>query len=180
MHRKNVLMLLAIPAFLVMYGSPDAKDLTLNSSQTQVYFSPNGGATSAIIRELAQAKNEILVQAYSFTSKEIAKALVDAHKRGVRTEIILDKSNRSKKYSGGDFTAHMGIPTYIDAVHAIAHNKIMIIDRFVVITGSFNFTRAAENNNAENLIIIRSQELAKIYLDNWELHKRHSQAYMGR
>jgi phosphatidylserine/phosphatidylglycerophosphate/cardiolipin synthase-like enzyme len=180
MHAKSLLMILVIPVLVISYGSSEAKDLTLNSSTTQVYFSPNGGATSAIVRELAQAKTEVLVQAYSFTSKEIAKALVEAHKRGVHTEIILDKSHRSNKYSGGDFTAHMGIPTYIDAVHAIAHNKIMIIDKNVVITGSFNFTKAAENNNAENLIIIKSQELAKIYADNWELHRRHSQVYMGR
>jgi phosphatidylserine/phosphatidylglycerophosphate/cardiolipin synthase-like enzyme len=62
-----------------------------------VYFSPNGGATEAIVRELKEAKTEILVQAYNFTSKEIAKALVDAKKRGVHVEIILDK----KKWRNG-------------------------------------------------------------------------------
>jgi len=74
----------------------------------------------------------------------------------------------------------MGIPTYIDAAHAIAHNKIMIIDRETVITGSFNFTKAAEEKNAENLLIIKNKELAKIYLDNWERHKEHSEKYEGR
>ena len=165
---------------LFIHGNIEAKDLTLNNAPMQVYLSPNGGATSAIVHELGKAKSEVLVQAYSFTSKEIAQALVDAHKRGVQTEIILDKSNRSKKYTAGDFTAHMGIPTYIDAAHAIAHNKIIIIDREVLITGSFNFTMGAEKNNAENLIILRSKELAEIYRDNWELHKRHSIAYIGR
>lgn len=124
-------------------SNTQAADLTLNSTPTQVYFSPNGGCTEAIVKEIGKAKQEILVQAYSFTSKDIAKALVDAHKRGVETEIILDKSNRSKKYSAGDFTAHMGVKTYIDFAHSIAHNKIIIIDGETVITGSFNFTRAA-------------------------------------
>ncbi len=79
---------------------------------------------------LNEAKSEILVQAYSFTSKPIAEALVDAHKRGVHTEIILDKSNIRDEYSAADFTSHMGIPTYIDhSVPGIAHNKIMIVDR---------------------------------------------------
>lgn len=59
-----------------------------------------------------------------------------------------------------------GIPTYIDGSHAIAHNKIMIIDKSKIITGSFNFTKAAEEKNAENLLIISSKELAKVYLDN--------------
>jgi phosphatidylserine/phosphatidylglycerophosphate/cardiolipin synthase-like enzyme len=70
-----------------------------------------------------------------------------------------------------------GIPTYIDAKHAIAHNKVMIIDQMTVITGSFNFTKAAEVNNAENLLVIRSKELAKIYLDNWRKHEEHSEKY---
>ena len=58
---------------------------------------------------------------YSFTSAPIAKALVDAKKRGVDTEVILDKSQRTEKYSSADFVAHEGIPTFIDAAHAIAH-----------------------------------------------------------
>jgi phosphatidylserine/phosphatidylglycerophosphate/cardiolipin synthase-like enzyme len=145
-----------------------------------VYFSPYGGCTDAIVKELGKAKSDILVQAYSFTSKKIAKALLDAHKRGVKTQIILDHSNISGKYSAGDFTAHAGIPTFIDSAHALAHNKVMIIDRETIITGSFNFTKAAENNNAENLLIVHSKDLAKEYIQNWELHRKHSEVYGGR
>jgi phosphatidylserine/phosphatidylglycerophosphate/cardiolipin synthase-like enzyme len=151
-----------------------------NIAPIQVLFSPGGGCTDAIVGELSKARKEILVQAYFFTSQPIAKALVDAHKRGVRTEIILDKSQRTDKYSAADFTSRMGVSTYIDDAHAIAHNKIMIIDKEIVITGSFNFTKAAEERNAENLIIIRSKQLAKEYLDNWERHKAHSEKYEGR
>jgi phosphatidylserine/phosphatidylglycerophosphate/cardiolipin synthase-like enzyme len=182
MFRKSFLIIatlvfLSLPAFP---SSPPAKDLILTNTPIQIYFSPNGGCTEAIVKELNGAKSEILVQAYSFTSKPIAKALVDAHKRGVKTEVILDKSNIRDKYSAADFTAHMGIPTYIDSVHKIAHNKIMIIDRKVVITGSFNFTRAAEEGNAENLVIIRDKGVAQEYLQNWERHKGHSEVYRGR
>jgi phosphatidylserine/phosphatidylglycerophosphate/cardiolipin synthase-like enzyme len=74
----------------------------------------------------------------------------------------------------------MGIPTYIDAEHAIAHNKIMVIDKETVITGSFNFTKAAEEHNAENLLILNSKELAKMYIENWNKHKKHSEEYRGR
>jgi phosphatidylserine/phosphatidylglycerophosphate/cardiolipin synthase-like enzyme len=66
----------------------------------------------------------------------------------------VDKSQRTEKYSSADFVAHAGIPTYIDAKHAIAHNKIMVIDGYEILTGSFNFTKAAEENNAENLLVI--------------------------
>ena len=74
----------------------------------------------------------------------------------------------------------MGIPTNIDAVHGIAPNKIMIIDQEVVIMGSFNFTRAAEESNAQNLLIICSIELAREYWENWEKHRAHSEGYEGR
>jgi len=58
-----------------------------------VYFSPQGGATDAIVREITAAQQQILVQAYSFTSVPIAKALVDAHKRGRTILVVLDKTN---------------------------------------------------------------------------------------
>lgn len=153
---------------------------SVDKAGIRVYFSPGGGCTEAIVKELEQAASEIKVQAYSFTSRPIAGALVDAHKRGVKVSVILDKSNASEKYSAADFTANMGIPTFIDDQHAIAHNKIMIIDQKTVITGSFNFTRAAEERNAENLLIIRDPGIARLYLDNWENHRAHSNAYKGR
>jgi phosphatidylserine/phosphatidylglycerophosphate/cardiolipin synthase-like enzyme len=115
----------------------------------EVYFSPKGGCTEAVVKELDKAKTTVLVQAYSFTSVPIAKALVDAHKRGVDIKVILDKSQRTEKYSSADFVQHAGIPIWIDAKHAIAHNKIMILDGETILTGSFNFTTAAEEHNAE-------------------------------
>jgi len=145
-----------------------------------LYFSPNGGCTTAIINEINNAKSEILVQAYSFTSAPIAKALVDAYKKGVKVQVILDKSQRTAHYTSASFLANSKIPTFIDDSHAIAHNKIMIIDGTTVITGSFNFTKAAEEKNAENLLIIKSEELSKKYLENWKNHKDHSEPYEPR
>jgi phosphatidylserine/phosphatidylglycerophosphate/cardiolipin synthase-like enzyme len=143
----------------------------------EVYFSPQGGCTDAIVQEIDAAKNTILVQAYSFTSKPIAEALVAAHKRGVKIKVILDSDQETTNYSEADFLIHEGIPPQIDAEHAIAHNKVMIIDDNTVITGSFNFTNQAEKSNAENLLIIRDKLVAKTYTDNWNAHAAHSRAY---
>jgi phosphatidylserine/phosphatidylglycerophosphate/cardiolipin synthase-like enzyme len=143
----------------------------------QVFFSPDGGATDAVVQALNQATNTVFVQAYSFTSAPIAKALVDALRRGVKVQVILDKSQRTEKYSEADFLKNQGVPTLIDAQHAIAHNKIIIIDGYAVLTGSFNFTKAAEEHNAENLLVINDPELAAQYLDNWRAHERHSEPY---
>jgi len=144
----------------------------------QVFFSPHGGATEAAVSALAQATNSVLVQAYSFTSAPLAQALVAAQRRGVSVQVILDRSQRTEKYSEADFLSHNEIPTLIDDRHAIAHNKIMIIDGYVILTGSFNFTKAAEEKNAENLLIINDPVLAKTYLENWHNHEQHSETYL--
>lgn len=146
----------------------------------QVYFSPRGGCTDAIVRELDRAKRSVLVQAYSFTSAPIARSLVNASRRGVEVQVILDDSNRTEKYSSADFVAHAKIATFIDAQHAIAHNKLIIIDGQTVITGSFNFSKAAEMSNAENLLVIRDAVIAARYLEDWKAHKAHSEPYFGR
>jgi len=153
---------------------------SLQAADIQVFFSPNGGCRAAVVNNLDKATNSVLVQAYSFTSAPIAQALVDAHKRGVNVEVILDKSQRTEKYSAADFIQRAGIPTFIDAKHAIAHNKIMIIDGNVVVTGSFNFTKAAEENNAENLLVIQDPALAAEYTTNWQAHLKHSDSYTGK
>lgn len=176
---KSLKIFLAVALVVVVFtGQPaQAASLVLANSPVEVYFSPNGGAQDAIVREISKAKTSILMQAYSFTSAPIAKALVDAKARGVAVAAILDKSQRTEKYSGASFLKNAGIPTYIDAVHAIAHDKIMVLDAETVITGSFNFTKSAEERNAENLLIVRSKDLAKLYSAHWAEHKAHSEAF---
>jgi phosphatidylserine/phosphatidylglycerophosphate/cardiolipin synthase-like enzyme len=145
-----------------------------------VYFSPKGGCTEAVVQALDAAKQTVFVQAYSFTSKDIAEALLHAHQRGVVIHVILDKSDVGDHYSEADFLANSGMSVLIDAKHQIAHNKIMIIDGETVITGSFNFTKQAEDHNAENLLVIHDRGLAERYLANWHDHEAHSEPYTGR
>ena len=98
----------------------------------------------------------------------------------MQVQVILDRSAKTDKYSEADFVAHAGISTRIDSKHSIAHNKIMVIDGVTIVTGSFNFTKAAEEKNAENMLIIRDVEMAKRYLANWHQHEMHSEVYAGR
>ncbi len=142
--------------------------------QATVCFTPGGPCTNEIVNEINKAEKEVLVQAYSFTSAPIAKALVKARKRGLNVQVILDKSQESERHSSLKLLAHAGVPTYIDRKHAIAHNKVIIIDGQTLITGSFNFTKAAQENNAENLLILRDTSLIPSYTQNWEFHKSHS------
>ncbi|HOG07506.1 MAG: phospholipase D family protein [Syntrophales bacterium] len=176
--KKSRLLLILVLVFccLPFPSALQAVDLQLNRTPVKVFFSPSGGCTDAVVTEIDQARSEVLVQAYVFTSAPIAKALLQAHRRGVRVEAILDKSQQTRRYSSATFLVNAGSPTYIDGQHAIAHNKVMIIDGERVISGSFNFTKAAEESNAENLVIIRSAELARVHLANWREHRAHSTA----
>ena len=131
--------------------------------------------TERVTEAIGAAHKTILVQAYAFTSAPIAKALVEAHRRGVTVRVILDKSNVKQGYSSATFLEHMGIPPLIDSLHAIAHNKVIVIDDHLVITGSFNFSSAAESRNAENLVFIANAAVATDFTRNWDEHAQHSQ-----
>jgi phosphatidylserine/phosphatidylglycerophosphate/cardiolipin synthase-like enzyme len=138
------------------------------------HFSPKGGCKEAVLAEVKKARREILVQAYSFTSEPITYALVEAKKRGVHVDVLLDKSNEVERYSELGIFLDQGLHPLIDAHHAIAHNKVMIIDQKVLITGSYNFTNQAEEENAENLLIIKGHpELVAQYRQNFLAHKGH-------
>lgn len=149
--------------------------LLFSCTHIQPCFTPGQPCATKIITQIDSAKKEILVQAYSFTSMPIAKALLNAHKRGVNVQIILDKSQRNNNYSSYTFFKNSGIPISVDSNHAIAHNKIIIIDKEIVITGSYNFTNAAEEKNAENILIIKSPVISQDYLLNWQTHRNHSE-----
>lgn len=140
---------------------------SVSTADIEVCFTPGQDCTAQITHALDQAKHSILVQAYSFTSEPIAKHLIAAKKRGVDIKVLLDKSQKSEKYSAVRFLLNQKIPVWIDYKPAIAHNKIMIIDGQKIITGSFNFTKAAQYRNAENLLVINDAELAKQYIENW-------------
>lgn len=143
----------------------------------EVFHSPKGGCTEAVIRAIRSARREVMVQAYSFTSKPIADALLAAKARGVKIEILLDRSNEHETYTELGHLMEKGIVPHIDSQHAIAHNKIMLVDHTTIITGSFNFTNQAEHENAENLLIVRGhRELFQSYHERFQQHKAHSHA----
>ncbi len=152
-----------------------------SGGELDVAFSPKGGATELVIKTIRSAKQSIRVLAYSFTSAPIAQALVEAHKRGVDVQVVLDKSQKSAKYTSATFVANAGIPIRIDSKHAIAHNKVIIVDGHTVQQGSFNYTKAAEASNGENVLVNwNNPKLAEVYLKDWKRHWDHSDAVAAR
>lgn len=180
-----MLLLLVKPAWAYEHPStrgqvpPPAKTVNLDGARAVVAFSPNGQGTSLIVKAISQARRSILVQAYGFTSAPIIRALGEAKARGVDVRAILDKVNESGRYSGATYLANHGIPVFIDSAVAIAHNKVMVIDGRAVITGSFNFTRAAQSNNAENVLLLENTPaLARAYTENWFWRLRYAHPYV--
>lgn len=139
-----------------------------------VHFSPKGGCTDSIVQFILSAKSEILVQAYSFTSKPIADALVLQSKK-VSVRVILD-SDEHQNAAGRAILLTGGVPVWSDAKHVIAHNKVIVVDGKAVEMGSFNYTAQADNGNAENCAIVRDMGFAGQYAANWNLHLSHSVA----
>lgn len=149
----------------------------------QFAFTPGDDAAGLIIGALNQARSEVLVQAYSFTHQKIADALLAAARRGVSVRIIADRSQIKRMERGLiPYLAASGLEVYVDAKHDAAHNKLMIIDASeelpIIITGSYNFTHAAQSRNAENVLVLRGNEgLSRAYRDNWNRHFTHSYPY---
>jgi len=147
---------------------------------TRTCFTPGQDCTSVIVQTIDTAKSELLVQAYGFTTLEIAQAIVRAKDRGVKVEVVLDKSNETSNDNGAELLVTHGITPKVDSTVAIAHNKVMIIDQSTIITGSFNFTESAQKRNAENVLIISGdQQLAAQYRKNFETRLSASRPYMG-
>ncbi|GIX49220.1 MAG: hypothetical protein KatS3mg131_3431 [Candidatus Tectimicrobiota bacterium] len=131
----------------------------------EVCFTPQAPCASRILREIARARSEILVAVYALTSEELAWVLVKAARRGVQVRVVLDRDvDREQPASQGNFLQRHGV-----AVRRVAglpsprsagsqgrmHQKFAVLDRQVVLTGSYNWTLAAERLNDENLLIFR-------------------------
>ncbi|OWY71847.1 hypothetical protein B7486_09310 [cyanobacterium TDX16] len=145
------------------------------SIRAEAVFSPGGGCESRIVEELSSAKKNIRIQMYIFTSKRIAEVLGKAAKRGVKVDVILDKSQEKATYGPWRVLRRDGVRVYFDREHDTANNKIAIVDSRAVITGSYNFTKAAEDKNAENILILKNaDDVIDSYIENFERHLEHA------
>jgi phosphatidylserine/phosphatidylglycerophosphate/cardiolipin synthase-like enzyme len=154
--------------------SPAPQELPAKGT-VQAAFPPWDDAESMIVSAIRRAKRQVLVQAYSFTSRSIASALVAAHRRGIDVRVIADREQSSLDGSRLGDLSRAGIPVFVDAAYQSAHSKVMVLDAgsggSAVITGSYNWTYAAQYRNAENVLIVRGHpELAQAYLENWQRH----------
>ncbi len=157
-------------AFCVLF-SPLIAGETANVS---LFFSPQGGCEATIVNAINAADSEILVAAYSFSSKPIARALYAASKRGVPVQVLLDRKQPTIHYSMANDLVINGLAIRVDRREPLMHMKTIIIDGKILITGSYNFTASAEHRNVEILAVIISEKIAAQAAANWRHHWHHS------
>jgi len=184
MKRKRPVRFFGLLLMLLVLAQPvpgfETSDIVPGIGTIEYAFTPGDDAARLIVRAIDGARFQILVQAFSFTHIEIAGALIRAERRGVDVKVIADAEQIDLiDHNVIPQLVEAGIPVFTDAEHAAAHNKVMVIDAGTkapaLITGSFNFTHAAQFRNAENVLVFRgNHELTRAYLDNWMRHLRHS------
>jgi len=161
---------------------PSPAGVETRSPPVTICFTPAQACADQIVAILDHAQFQIRLQAYGFTSPPILRALVSAKQRGVDVVVILDKSDdgasSGRSPSGAGFVARAGILIFIDFRPAIAHNKVIVVDQHIVVTGSYNFTAAAEHRNTENLTVIDSPDVASRFLSNWESRRAISRTFV--
>ena len=149
-------------------------------------FTPADDVAGMIVSRIGQARQSVRMQAYLFTDRRIANALLAARKRGVEVEVIGDAAQRD---SGGlphlRALARAGVRVYLNGAHAAAHDKIVILDgdsaAAAVITGSYNFTHAAQAKNAENVVVISgNRAVTDRFVENFARHRQRSQPWRSR
>lgn len=146
------------------------------TGRIEVLFTPWDDAEGALLREIGEAQRSIRVQAFLITSRNIARALIAAHERGIAVRVLADREMVAKGENSRVPDLHSaGIEVRLETRYTSAHNKILLIDvegnHPVVITGSYNFTYSAQARNAENVLILRDNPaLARAYLANWQRH----------
>ncbi|NTZ47707.1 phospholipase D family protein [Lelliottia aquatilis] len=159
---------LALPSFV--FAAPSV----------EVGFSPEGSAQQLVINVINSAHKSIRMMAYSFTSPEIMKALIDARHRGVDVQIVIDeKGNRSRSSQAAmNLVVNAGIPLRTNGHYKIQHDKVIIVDGITTETGSFNYSRSAARDNSENAVVVRDNPaMAAAYTQHWQSRWEQGQAY---
>ena len=138
------------------------------SPKLEIYFSPEDNFRERLLTLINKATTSIHFMIYSFTNKEIADALINAQDRGVEVEGVFDKSWSSNRYSKDEYLEDAGIDIKYDGNPYTLHDKVMIIDDEIVVTGSYNFTNSANDKNEENSLIIKDISIANKYENEFD------------
>jgi phosphatidylserine/phosphatidylglycerophosphate/cardiolipin synthase-like enzyme len=143
--------------------------ISLGGGTVETYFSPDDGVAQHLVQLIESADESIYFLAYSFTSDEIAQAMLDRMKAGVEVRGVMDesqyKSNTGTEY---DVLRKAGADVRLDSIPGLLHHKVIIVDGKAVAFGSYNFSRNAEKINDENMVIVFNPTIAQKFVAEFE------------
>lgn len=165
-YKNNFVLSILITVFVIFIFSVAIAKTDID---ILVFFSPQDNCGAEILNRINSAKNSIDIAMYYFTSRHLAQALIDAKDRKVKVRVFLDGNQRTERFSKANYLTNKGINVKIsnDTI-GLMHNKFCVIDKKIVITGSFNWTSSADLRNNENLVMIESAETASAFTEQFE------------
>lgn len=152
-------------------NQPGTGPLVVNDVQVEVYFAPEADALPVISGLIAQAQEEVLFMAFAFTEEQIGSAMLDRALEGVQVRGVFETvgSQTVFSYFGRMRDAHLpNLQVRQDGNPRIMHHKVIIIDGEIVIFGSFNFSRNANEVNDENIVIVHDAEFASYFEEEFD------------
>ncbi len=164
MDRKALLCIMIVALLLIQFNQmlPKGGDEGGNQARLSAYFCPEDGCSQVVIQWIERANESIDLAMYSFTLDSIGEALVKAKERGIRVRVILE-AERIDRYSEYGRLRAAGVEVKLDRNSYLMHDKFMVIDGSVVLTGSFNYTWSGDRKNDENLVVIVDGRVASAF-----------------
>ena len=175
--RTHLIPRLALVTLCAFTTWTSLRDST-HAADVQVFFSPRGGTARAICDRIDQAATSVDVAAFQLSRTDIATALWQAKERGVLVRVIIDGKQEAAGAPTPTRLRGHGVAVGADHLEKINHNKYIVIDSNVTITGSFNFSDNAELRNAENTVIITDRDVAAAFTTNFLAHWSHCQPFI--
>lgn len=164
-HKRAVALSLLLSASVLLLQPAWA------APEVQIGFSPEGSAQRLVLSVIDEAQKSIRLMGYSFTSPPVVRALMAAQRRGVDVAVVLDdQANRNRAgMAAMNLLVSAGVAVRTVDAYKSMHDKMMIVDGMTTETGSFNFSRAADRSNSENVVVMKDMPaVAKTYLAHWQ------------
>lgn len=142
-------------------------NFTQDGVPIEILFASENETVEAILREINGASSSIRFMSFSFTRDDMGDAIMTKAEEGIEVEGVFENTGSKTQFSELPRLHCAGIDVRQDGNRGILHHKVFIIDESIVLTGSFNFSNNAVDSNDENLVIIRDEDIAALYLDEF-------------
>lgn len=148
---------------------PPNPAVTISGTLIENYFSPDTGVAGKILDVLQTAQSSIYFMAFAFTRDDFSQVLIEKAQAGVDVKGVFEKRQvEAGSDAAWNALSAAGLDVRLDGNPYVLHSKVFIVDQTIVVTGSYNFSRNAEEQNDENVLIVHNPEIAAAYYAEWQ------------